>query len=120
MNALMFLWVVNVFYLSPGRNVLAPSASSLTHELEVLQKNFSTPSHSSDLQFLSNNSSSRTDSGIASQLLQFITSIVMKADISRNLHVSASSFPCVAVNTTSLLPLSGSSNHHRQAAFQFG
>lgn len=120
MNALMFLWVVNVFYLSPGRNVLAPSASSLTHELEVLQKNFSTPSRSSDLQFLSNNSSSRTDSGIASQLLQFITSIVMKADISRNLHVSASSFPCVAVNTTSLLPLSGSSNHHIQAAFQFG
>lgn len=53
MNALMFVWVVNVFVSREERAVqLAPSASGLTHELEVLQRDFRAPSHSSALQLL--------------------------------------------------------------------
>lgn len=47
----------------------------------------------------SKNRSSKTESGVPFQLLQFITTVVMKADISGNLHISQFPFTCVATNT---------------------
>lgn len=102
MNALMFLWVVNIFYLSLGRNVLF--SSLLLRVLWLMSVRYS--KRISALHLLlqscscfSKNRSSKTDSGVPSQLLQFITTVVMKADISGNLHVSEFPFTCVATNT---------------------
>lgn len=123
MNALMFLWVVNVFCLSPGRNVLYSllllrvvwlMSSRYFKRISALHPILQSCS------CFSNNRSSKTDSEVASLLLQCITSIVVKADINRNLHISQSTFACVAMNTACLVPLLGSSSHHVRLGFQFG
>lgn len=46
----------------------------------------------------SKNRSSKTDSGVPSQLLQFITTVVTKADINGNFHISEFPFTYVATN----------------------
>lgn len=99
MNALMFLWVVSVFYLSPGRNVLC---SLLLQQVVWLTswryfKRISAPHPILQAcSCFSNNRNSKTDSGVASQHLQFITSIVVRADKSCGLHISQFTLACVA------------------------
>lgn len=98
----MFFWIVNVFYLSLGRNVLfsllllwvlwlmSVSYFKRISALHLLLQSCSC---------FSKNRSSKTESGVPSQLLQFITTVVMKADINGNLHISQFPFTCVATNT---------------------
>lgn len=102
MNALMFFWVVNVFYLSLGRNVLF--SSLLLRALWLMSVRYF--KRISALHLLlqscscfSKNRSSKTDGGVPSQLLQFITTVVRKADICGNLHIPQFPFACVATNT---------------------
>lgn len=101
MNALMFLWVVNVFYLSPRRNVLFSSLllrvlwlMSARHFKRISALHLLLQSCSC----FSKNRSSKTDSGVPSQLLQFITTVVTKADINGNFHISEFPFTYVATN----------------------
>lgn len=104
MNALMFFWVVNVFYLSLGRNVLL--SSLLLRVLWLMSARCF--KRISALHLLlqscscfSKNRNSKTDSGVPSQLLQFITTVVMKVDI--NLHISQFLFTCGAANTVTCI-----------------
>lgn len=119
----MFLWVVNVFYLSAGRNVLYSllllrvvwlMSSRYFKRISALHPILQSCS------CFSNNRNSSTDSGVAPWLLQFMTSIAMKADIHHSLHISQSTFAYVATNTVSLILLLGSTNHCIQLRFQFG
>lgn len=91
MNALMFFWEVNVFYVSLGRNVLLSSLllrvlwlMSVRHFKRISALHLLLQSCSC----FSKNRGGQTDSGVPPQLLQFITTVVMKADISGNLHIS--------------------------------
>lgn len=123
MNALMFFWVVNVFYLSLGRNVLF--SSLLLRVLWLMSVRYF--KRISALHLLlqscscfSKNRSSKTDSGVPSQLLQFITTVVRKADICGNLHIPQFPFACVATNTVTCPILWEQENHHLQLGFPFG
>lgn len=96
MKALMFFWVVNVFYLSLGRNVLF--SSLLLRVLWLMSARCF--KRISALHLLlqscscfSKNRSSKTDSGVPSQLLQFIMTVVMRADI-KSSHLTVPVYLC--------------------------
>lgn len=98
MNALMFSWMVNVFYLSLERNVLLLRVLWLM-SVRYFKRISALHLLLQSCSCFSKNRSSKTDSGVPSQLLQFITAVVRNADINGNLHISQFPFTCVATNT---------------------